>query len=350
MKFSVIIPVYNVEKYIQECLQSLIQQTVSDFEAIIINDGSSDESRNIAESLTKDDKRFSIIDRSNGGQASARNLGLKAVSGDYVVFLDSDDWIEKDTLETIDAYIREYNPDIISFGYRYQPSGLISTPGMAKSDFGRLLPISVIINKLSQKGADLIGSTCWRCYRRQMIVKNQILFDEDLQTGEDGVFNLTVYQHASNYLFMDAVLYNYRYNPDSLVNKYYPNKFDMVIKAHLSEDEQLKILSAMTDVMVNRRAISLLEKTYNCMLNIFHPDNSSGFKEKFQELKYVSADRDVQNAVALVKDGKLRQLGRGSRIVFWLVIHKIYIIGVLAIIALDRSQRVVNKRRTRIAN
>ena len=106
-KFSIIIPVYNVEKYIKKCLDSVVNQTVKDYEVILINDGSTDNSMEIAKKYS-----FKIINQKNQGQSAARNHGIKEAKGDYIVFLDSDDTIEKDYLEKIEESLKD-KPDVI---------------------------------------------------------------------------------------------------------------------------------------------------------------------------------------------------------------------------------------------
>lgn len=98
MKFSIVIPVYNVEEYIDKCLNSVLNQTYKDFEVIIVNDGSPDNSIQIIDRYVKMDDRFKVYSKENGGLSAARNFGVKKVSGDYLIFLDSDDYIEKDLL------------------------------------------------------------------------------------------------------------------------------------------------------------------------------------------------------------------------------------------------------------
>lgn len=117
-KISVIIPVYNVEKYIEKCLDSVISQTYKNIEIIIINDGTLDTSLEIAEKYAKIDNRIIILTKTNGGLSSARNFGLNYVSGDYIVFIDSDDWIEKNMLEKLIKTAHETDGDIIQFGFR----------------------------------------------------------------------------------------------------------------------------------------------------------------------------------------------------------------------------------------
>ena len=111
-KISVIVPVYNVEKYIKKCLDTIISQTFSDIEIICVNDGSTDSSRKILEEYKNKDSRIIIIDKKNGGLSSARNAGMKVAMGEYISFIDSDDWIEETMLEKLYNNMTTLNTDI----------------------------------------------------------------------------------------------------------------------------------------------------------------------------------------------------------------------------------------------
>ena len=111
-KVSIIIPVYNVEKEVKSCLESAINQTYENLEILVVNDGSTDDSKEICLSLAKQDKRIIYFEKPNGGLSDARNFGLERASGDYIFFLDSDDTIEKDCIETLCSLIEENQSDI----------------------------------------------------------------------------------------------------------------------------------------------------------------------------------------------------------------------------------------------
>ena len=109
-KISVIIPVYNCEKFIEKCLQSLVNQTLTDIEIILVNDGSTDNSQKIIEKFS--DTRIKLINKKNGGQSSARNVGLDVANGEYIGFIDSDDWVDSDFFEKLYNTAKKYNADI----------------------------------------------------------------------------------------------------------------------------------------------------------------------------------------------------------------------------------------------
>lgn len=125
MEISIIVPVYNVEKYLDRCIKSILGQTFRDFEVILINDGSTDNSANICDRYSKKDERIKVIHKNNEGVSKARNLGIKLARGNYLVFVDSDDWIENDFLELLYKGIKQLNTDIVISGYVYEKNGKI---------------------------------------------------------------------------------------------------------------------------------------------------------------------------------------------------------------------------------
>ena len=116
MKFSIIVPVYNVEKYLEKCLKSIQNQTYDNFEVIIVNDGSTDLSKEII-NVFEEDHRFKGFYKENGGLSDARNYGIKYTTGDFLLFIDSDDYIDKNLLKKLNYIIEKYNPDLIKFNF-----------------------------------------------------------------------------------------------------------------------------------------------------------------------------------------------------------------------------------------
>jgi len=120
MKFSIIVPIYNVEPYIAKCIESVKVQTLTDFECLLVDDGTKDKSIEIAEEIIKDDKRFIVLHKENGGLSDARNYGLERANGEYVFFLDSDDYIREDMLEKTYEMAKKHDSDICRFDMYYE--------------------------------------------------------------------------------------------------------------------------------------------------------------------------------------------------------------------------------------
>ena len=117
MIYSVIVPIYKVEKYLEKCITSILNQSFTDFELILVDDGSPDSCPQICDNFASKDSRVRVIHKKNGGLVSARNIGIQAAKGDYICYVDGDDWIHKDMLSEIyKASIQKYSPDMIIFG------------------------------------------------------------------------------------------------------------------------------------------------------------------------------------------------------------------------------------------
>lgn len=217
-KFSIIIPVYNVENYLSECLYSVIHQNMIDIEIICVNDGTRDNSRRILEEYQKADDRIQIIDKPNGGLSSARNCGMKAASGEYLLFLDSDDYLNQNSCERLYYEVLETRPDIIVFGshiFPYYPwpdqwliKNLTTRTIMYRKDSMNAL--------LHENGA---SPFVWRnCYRREFLAANQLSFNENVRFGEDIIFQFCSFPMANHIVFISDKLYHYRWSrPNSLM-------------------------------------------------------------------------------------------------------------------------------------
>lgn len=184
-RFSVIIPVYNTEKYIDECLQSVQQQTFQNFEIILVDDGSKDNSGVICNKYSENDKRIHVLHKNNGGLSSARNFGLDRAAGEYVLFLDSDDyWCDKEMLTTIDQYINCYEADVFIFGFKkfYQNDGIykeIKIHDCNEAALSRTEAIRLLMEE------NLFVACAWdKVIRRSFIDDNQLCFVEK-QLSED---------------------------------------------------------------------------------------------------------------------------------------------------------------------
>ncbi len=208
MKFSIIIPVYNVEQYLRDCLDSVLNQTFSDWEAICVNDGSTDESSVILDEYAAKDSRFKMISQNNAGTAAARNTGLKVANGDYIFFLDSDDWIEDYALQILADSVND--EDVLCFsGKRYFE---------VTNTFN---PADELTEKQYRNGMDYYNENALlardfafvcvvlRVYKRTFIIGNNLFFDEDV-SFEDNLWVPIVLFNAQEVKVVPDVIYVYR--------------------------------------------------------------------------------------------------------------------------------------------
>lgn len=214
MMFSVIIPVYNVELYLKGCLESVRGQSFTDWEAVCVNDGSTDGSAAILEDYVAKDARFRLVTQPNGGLSAARNAGLDAAQGEYILFLDSDDWLESKALETIEASLKD--EDMLSFSGRrffeetqnFNPSDVLSektyTSGMDYYNENALL----------QRDFAFV-CVVLRAYRRAFLVDNGLRFKEGI-LHEDNLFTPLACYYAQKVKQINACCYDYRVRAHSI--------------------------------------------------------------------------------------------------------------------------------------
>lgn len=216
-KVSIIIPVYNTEKFLPQCLNSIVHQTYKNLEIIIVNDGSKDNSDDICQKFAKHDKRIKIIYQTNSGLSATRNKGLLNATGDYVHFIDSDDYIDLDYYEKIISGNKKINADIIAAGVVSQNSSFYDVEYKHKS----------ILTTLSEKFIEtnaLSNCTVWRyVFKRDFLKRNKLIFAHG-RIFEDMLFIPDAIRLANYVLTIPDTYYHYVFNSNSLLNKAYtPN-------------------------------------------------------------------------------------------------------------------------------
>ena len=211
-KITVIVPVYNVENYLEKCLDSLIDQTYKNLEIIVINDGSTDNSGEICQEYAQKDNRIVYIEKENGGQAEARNIGLDRMTGSYVTFVDSDDWVEVDYVETLYKKITEYQADIAVGNYYSfnETEGMYYFHIFGDSYHEKVYDNVSIFENLyeSQEMKSFALISVWGKLYKADLVKH-LRFDIG-KLGEDGYLNQKIYLLAEKTIYLNKGLYAYR--------------------------------------------------------------------------------------------------------------------------------------------
>lgn len=243
-KVSIVIPIYNVEKYLRSCIDSIIGQSFQDFELILVNDGSIDSSLEICREYEQRDKRIKVINKKNGGLSSARNAGLSVAKGNYISFIDPDDCINKEYFNILVNEAEENNCDVVVCGYKTVPNNIEIIPSYK---LNTVLKGTNFI--LSSDSVHSKNELCfvWRYfYKLELIRKNKIFFNEKVYIGEDVIFNLEVLVNCQRVMAISDILYYYTINnPNSLMrNTFKPNlEYSLLeqyrIRNYLSEKYQL---------------------------------------------------------------------------------------------------------------
>ena len=215
MKFSFIIPAYNALSTIEKCLKSVISQTYQNWEAIVVDDGSKDDTYSRAFEFSKMDKRIRVYKKENEGPGLTRNFAIKQVVGDYIVFLDSDDYIDNDYLQSVSDCIEEKNADVVILDNYYETAA------------GKLIRIEKLsqFSSLSQRqliGVQMTGKMPWggcrKVIKHTIIKDNMIEYTED-KVGEEALFSFKVFLFASNIVFLGKPVYHYVDYPQSQSKK-----------------------------------------------------------------------------------------------------------------------------------
>lgn len=236
-QFSIIVPVYNTEKYLDRCVKSLLSQTLSDIEVILVDDGSPDGSGRICDDFSAGDPRVRAIHKKNEGQGIARNAGLDLASGEYVLFIDSDDYIEEDTCSRLFSYMKEKKVQLCSFGYIIEdPSGgEVYRPEISERIYRKEEIRDEFIHHFfgdSSEQDELRGvSACMTAFQREMIEKYQIRFPSERQVlSEDTVFSLEFCRHIDGAAVLPAFFYHYVQNESSFSHAYRPDRYPLTLR------------------------------------------------------------------------------------------------------------------------
>lgn len=199
---SVIIPVYNAELYLKKCVESVQNQTVSDIEVILVNDGSRDASLEMCRDFAAADSRIKVIDQPNRGVSEARNAGIDSSTGDYLMFVDADDWLAPDALESCAPYVGRY--DIIRFS-----AYVVGKEDTTRCSLGESSDRTSVISSVISR--DTIVA-CWGAmFSRKLFIENNIRFDKTLTVGEDWLVTAGLVRHAAHIKLLPEV-YAYYYN------------------------------------------------------------------------------------------------------------------------------------------
>ncbi len=224
---SVIVPVYNVEKYLPRCIESILRQTYPYFELILVNDGSPDKSGKICDKYAKKDERIKVIHKENGGVSSARNAGLDCACGEYISFIDSDDWIREDYLEKLLAPMLQYDVQMVFGGM--ESRDIERVPLKTKME-EELIDIHMWgVKKLREfffKKDTLSGPVC-KLFLKSCLNENGLRFNERIALNEDAIFLLEYWSMVNKiYIINDCLYYYNKMVGTSSTHRVHPNQLE----------------------------------------------------------------------------------------------------------------------------
>jgi len=296
---SVIVPVYNVESFLPQCIESLQSQTLTDFELILVDDGATDTSSSICDAYARKDVRLKVIHKSNGGLSSARNAGLDLALGDFVAFVDSDDWVEPEYLQTLWEAAVHTNSSVAICGYhlalasgRRTSVPTLSNSGLqiyqgsdVESKF--LFPLFGSVPEQSTL-AGLDSPSVWKRLYQKKILGGIRFQSERIYLAEDLLFSLDLFPRVERVVICGYHGYNYRYNPASLDRGYRSDRW--ALYQNLIQYLQARIPAAGIDECKQRLGRRYAESAIFAVWNLFSKGNSQGFYEKKKTFAEISCD------------------------------------------------------------
>lgn len=308
---SIIVPVYNVEKYLAKCLESLLHQTIQNIEIILINDGSSDQSLQICRDYASQDKRIVLIDKKNEGVAAARNTGLEIARGNYIGFVDADDWIEPMMYESMYQILKPSRYPICFCNYS-KDDKLTSTPKLLKIKkvhlnqqevIDKLVANMIGVDDLMPRYTYIMGCV-WRClYKRDFIEQYQLRFKKGVSIMEDLVFTIEALLKCEGVCIDQGVWYHYRRNAMSTLHTYNPKMWEDQRYVHQILEALLRE-AKLLEYMLNRMDIRYISMAFAAIYNATNKskqESKTQMKEKLKRIKEITNDKRLKEALDRVK-------------------------------------------------
>lgn len=307
IKISVIVPVYNCEKYVSRCVESLINQTMRDIEIIIINDESEDKTLEILKSYEQKDNRIKLITKKNKGVSDSRNTGLRMAKGKYISFVDSDDWIDLNAFKIMYDIAEKKQTDIVMCSYirefknhsKSKDIGLEENKIYENEDLKLLhrKMIGPLKSEFSQpESLDSIGTVWGKLYRSDVIFdnNNQFVDLKEIGTAEDTLFNLILFKDVKKLVFTNKCFYHYwKENENSITTKYNSNMFEQWKNLFDYMDNFIKLNnldSTFSEALNNRICIGVL----GLGLNECKKDNNVSIIKKVKKIKTILNDEKIR--------------------------------------------------------
>lgn len=301
---SVIVPIYNQEKYLEKSLLSLLNQNYSNLEIILVNDGSTDDSLPIIKKYEERDSRIKIIDKENGGVSSARNAGLEIAKGDYIGFVDPDDWVESEMYSSMLSLSLEEKAEVVMCNYLVEKNAskneIILETKKTKLFTNEILDYlaadMINMNTLNISSPSIMGSVCRMLIKRDLIYNNNIRFDEAIPYMEDLVFAIEILLNTKRVGIDDNLHYHYNQIEGSASNKYLPN-FLKNHKLVFNRIENLLIDYGYINRLGERLKYRYVFMIMHSIRNETESGNDLSLGKKLDNIKEMLEDKKLQNYI-----------------------------------------------------
>lgn len=326
MKISFIVPVYNLEGYINECISSIVKQNYTSYEIILIDDGSTDETPQICDEMAFENRFIKVIHQNNLGVSMARNRGLQEASGEFICFVDGDDWLECDFCSLIQNYLKE-DIEIYFFGHYIVKNNkkkkinnfCKDSTIFVKKDFEWLQ--KCILNRYINKTNAALGQPWGKIYKRTFLEKQQVKYIEGIPLSEDLLFNLNTFNVAEKGIYINESLYNYRIRNNAATKKYRENTPAIFlhqmsyIKQFLEVSDNYQILEQ--DFYIR----NIMNIMYCIILDFCHEENKKSYAYRKQQFLLFREVDIIQESIAHTK---MNSFPLVPKIVYFIIKYKIF--------------------------
>lgn len=315
-KVSIIVPIYNVEKYLDRCMESLLNQTLNDIEIIMVDDGSPDNCPRMCDEYANKDNRIKVIHKKNAGLGLARNSGLEVAKGEYVAFVDSDDYVDCNMYEALYNKAKENKVDAVLCSFYHDDNGKIKEgcidgmPGKETTiDFLTDYIPNVIGCLPKEKSNQLYGYSVWDIlFSREVITKNSIRFESERDfVSEDILFQLDYASCASKLLLMPKPFYYYCNNTGSLTKKYDYTRFHREVLLYKELGRRLRAKSIAIHNFDLRLSRLLL---YKCLFSVCDTIKYLQYADAIIQLRKIAEDIDLQNVLSTYPISQMNMVHR----------------------------------------
>lgn len=331
---SVIVPVYNVENYLRQCIESILNQTYTDFEIILVDDGSLDSSGNICDEYSEKFTNISVLHKKNEGLGYARNSGIEKACGEFIVFVDSDDYVEENMLLDLYNGLMESECDTCMGGHNRvnMKNEFVSSHSYEKTLFKYEQVIKEFIPRFigsAPEKSDCVSTAAWNVlYSIDIINRNNLKFPSERELiSEDIIFNLDYFKYSTGVSLIETCNYNYRINNNSLTTNYNKDRFELIKKLYFVERKKLKKLG-IYDIAKYR----LMRQFFNYLRMCFKQEDTLvsklSYKNALTNIKEICSDTLVES---IISEFPVYKLGMIQKIFVLLVKYKFNIILYLCI-------------------
>lgn len=351
-KVSIVVPIYNVQEYLGRCLDSLLNQTLSEIEILAINDGSTDSSGRILREYADKDTRIKVVEKQNGGVSSARNYGIKLSSGDYIGFVDPDDWVDsfmyKELYSTAVAedadivmctYTREYGTHSKVKNFNFPSRLSFNKDEINKKVLRRLVgPLDEELT--SPEMLDAWGTVWSKLYRADIIKDNNILFTDlsEIGTNEDSLFNMEIFYYARSFIFLNSPYYHYwKLNSNAVTEGFKPDLLNQWFNLYEKINKFIENKNLEHDYFkaLNNR---ICMNTLGLGLNTIGHDNKSSLFLKYKKVSFMLNDYRIKRSF---KQLELSKFPFVWRTFYFFAKHRFTIGFYLMLITIEHLRKIV---------